>query len=446
MKKLFLKLDKIDYSILIVSILMMFLVLNFPFKAKPLGDHTFHNETKKIALYLKGEMAYDQVTITKAPGPILFYTPAYLLASVNADDNAYWTNAVIFTFLIVTLCMLLIYRIGTVLFSKEVGFLAVLLFFIFPIHYYYTLGILAEVPAFFGLTIALYGWVKINESRKNKTGWILLFLGLWFLILNRPNTLLVLPIGVLCMIYAYFYKKEFYKQFGIRTIVSLLSVGMFSFLSLQVAKQVTGTKSNKGQEELLYYVSHQGRFQFREEPLDLRYWESDVRPDSKDYQNWKKSSANLSKVIEETQNTYKAVYKDFLINDIIENPYWFVRQFFVKCFYGHIYIINSVSATEFKLGPLKGKVGYISFIILVNLVNLLIITGFIIFLIKEKNLLKYWLFWSIIIALLIFHGLTYMEPRYLFPSRVALYVMSAAGLYRVKIIQKIIFKLVNKLT
>ena len=54
----------------------------------------------------------------------------------------------------------------------------------------------------------------------------------------------------------------------------------------------------------------------------------------------------------------------------------------------------------------------------------------------EKKLINYWLFWGVIVALLIFHGLTYMEPRYMFPARVALYIMSAAGLYRLPWIQR----------
>ena len=41
----------------------------------------------------------------------------------------------------------------------------------------------------------------------------------------------------------------------------------------------------------------------------------------------------------------------------------------------------------------------------------------------------------LIVSLLIFHGLTYMEPRYMFPSRVALYLMSAAGLYQLQSIK-----------
>lgn len=94
------------------------------------------------------------------------------------------------------------------------------------------------------------------------------------------------------------------------------------------------------------------------------------------------------------------------------------------------------------MGPFKGAFGYWMFMFIINCVNLIILAGALIFVFKEKELIRYWIFWGIVLSLLIFHGLTYMEPRYIFPSRVALYLMSAAGLYRIQWIQKN----VNKMT
>ncbi len=331
---------------------------------------------------------------------------------------------------------MLIFRITSSFFSKEVGILSVLLFFVFPIHCYYSLGIMAEAPAFFSLTLAIYGWSIVFNVPQKKRGWILLIFGLWFLILNRPNTLLLFGIGSLVVLYSFFKNKSFFLSFGKKMMITFLTVGLLSFGSLQLAKSITGNKSSGNQEDLFYYVAHQGRFQFREEPADLRYWESDIRPDSKDYQNWHKSGNELSLVMDKTHKSYAQVYKEFLINDALEHPFLFTRQFFVKCFYGHIYFINSVQPKNFHLGSFKGVVVFWVFMAIINIVNLMIIAGVFIFLFKEKNLISYWIFWSIIIALLVFHGSTYMEPRYIFPSKTALYIMSAAGLYRISWIQK----------
>ena len=426
---------RINIIIILISSLMMVVVLNLPFKAKPFGDNTFHVEAKNMARYIKGDVSYDKVTITKAPGPIIFYTIPYLMASSSATDNQLWNYAVVFTFLIVTISLLLIFRICTSLFSKEVGLLAIALFFVFPIHCYYSLGILAEVPAFFSLSVAIYGWSIAFQNPIKKLGWILLISGMWFLILNRPNTLLVLVLGFLILGYSFFKRKEFFKTYGKKLALTFCIVGLLGFSVLQLAKVITGTKSNENQEGLFYYVAHIGRFQFREEPTDFRFWDNDNRADSKDYQNWGKSGGELAVIMDKTHKSSNQVYREFLINDALEHPFWFTRQFFVKCFYGHVYFINSVQPKDFHLGTIRGVAAYWFIILLINFVNLLLIFGAFVFLFKEKNLINYWLFWAVIVALLIFHGLTYMEPRYMFPSRVALYIMSAAGLYQIKWIQ-----------
>lgn len=446
MKKLKSIFSKFDFIIIIISIVTLFIVLNLPFKAKPFGDDTFHLEAKKIALYIKGNVSFDQVTITKAPGPVLFYTIVYVLVPSDASDNTYWSYAVIFTSILLIISMLLIFRICKCMFSSNIGFLSVVLFFLFPIHFYYSLGILAEVPAFFSLTIALFGWSKVFKRVNDKTGWALFILGSCFLILNRPNALLLLPISLAIVFYAYFRNKLFFNKFGLKIMTAVFIIGFLSFAFLEFSKSITNTKSEKKQEELLYYVSHQGRFQFREEPLDLRYWESDIRPDSRDYQNWIKSTKRLNTIVNNTSKSYNEVYRSFLINDFLEQPFLFIRQFFVKSLYGQIYFINSIDSKDFKLLFFKGKTGYLIFHILLNSINILILIGFIIFLMKEKDLLKYWYFLAIIIALLIFHAITYMEPRYMFPSRIPLYIMSASGLNRLNFIKKWVSKATNILT
>ena len=222
------------------------------------------------------------------------------------------------------------------------------------------------------------------------------------------------------------------------TFLSVLILGIGTF---QLVKWINGTKVSDSQESLFYSVAFQGRFQFREEPTDLRFWESDNRPDSIDYQNWIKKGQELNAVITTGNRSHNEVYREFIIKDMIHHPFWTARQLLVRCFYGHVNIISKVQPSEFDLGPFKGSIGYWTFLFIINSINLLVLLGVVLFLFKEKNLIRYWIFWGIWVGLLIFHGLTYMEPRYLFPSKVALYIMSAAGLYRILWIKKIIDKI-----
>jgi hypothetical protein len=441
MNKIDFSTKRINLAIVALSVLLMLIVLNFPFNANLLGDYTFHEESKNLALFLKGEVASNKVMITKAPGPILFYTPAYLLAPADATDGQLWVYGVVFTSIMVTISLLLIFRIAAAFFSKEVGLLSVLLFFIFPIHCYYSLGILAEVPAFFSLALAIYGWFIAFDEPDKKKGWMLLTLGVWFLILNRPNAVLFLGILFLVIVYSYFKNKNFYSIYGRKLGFTFISIIVLGIGTMQFVKKINGIQSEESQESYFYYVAHIGRFQFREEPTDFRFWESDNRPDSKDYQNWIKSSGELEAVISKTNRSYNEVYREFLIKDVVEHPFLSVRQFLLRCVYGHLNIISKVQPAQFNFGPFQGVLGYSIVLLIINSINLLVVTGAIVFLIKEENLIKYWIFWGIIVALLLFHGLTYMEPRYIFPSRVALYLMSAAGLYRFDWIKKTIDKI-----
>ncbi|HQF47680.1 MAG TPA: hypothetical protein PLZ71_03365, partial [Flavobacterium alvei] len=213
------------------------------------------------------------------------------------------------------------------------------------------------------------------------------------------------------------------------TFISIIVLGIGT---MQFVKQINGIQSEGSQESYFYYVAHIGRFQFREEPTDFRFWESDNRPDSEDYQNWIKSSGELEVIISKSNRSYNEVYREFLIKDVMEHPFSFVRQFLLRCVYGHLNIISKVQPAQFNLGPFQGVLGYSIVLLIINSINLLVVTGVIVFLIKEKNLIKYWIFWGVWIGLVVFHAITYMEPRYIFPSKVALYCMSAAGLYHIR--------------
>jgi hypothetical protein len=109
-KNLLKSFDKIDLFIVLISIIMMAIVLNLPFKA-PFGDeNSFFDESKNLAFYLKGSMDFDKVTLTKAPTPVFIYTPVFLLTSDNPSNDDLWYRGVAVNFILITLSLMLIYR------------------------------------------------------------------------------------------------------------------------------------------------------------------------------------------------------------------------------------------------------------------------------------------------------------------------------------------------
>jgi 4-amino-4-deoxy-L-arabinose transferase-like glycosyltransferase len=427
---------RIDLLIILISSLMMLVVLSLPFKAHPFGDEaSFFDEAKSMSSFLKGKVGFDQVVLTKAPAPVFIYAPAFLLTSANPTDMDLWYRGVAINFILITISLLLIYRLTRNFFDEKTALVSVILLFLFPIHFYYVFGITAEVPAFFAASVAAFGWSKVYFNPSKVSNWFLFGFGLWLLIMCRPNALLILGLGFLVLAYSFLKRKDFFLQFGKKTFFTLVICGLSCFATLKLANLVNANKKVYDQEGLFYFVAHQGRYQFREEPLDFRFWDDDIRPDSKDYKNWKLKAKELEEYRVKTGKTNSEVYREYLISDILGHPFITARQFFVKSFFGQVYIVNSISPQNFHLGPLKGSFFYWAFLLVVNLINILIIIGSLIFLFKTKDLLKFWPLWCIVLGLLLFHGMMYMEPRYMFPSRVALYLMGAAGLYQIKWVQ-----------
>jgi 4-amino-4-deoxy-L-arabinose transferase-like glycosyltransferase len=394
-------------------------------------------ESRNMALFLKGALPASQVTVTKAPGPVIFFTPAYLFAPNNATDQQLWYYGVAMTILLLNTSLLLLYRTAVTLFSRQIAIVAIFLLMLFPIHSYYAYAIIGEVPAFFSLSVALYGWSRVAVAARDRRGWICMVAGITLLVITRPNALLLLGVTGGVLAYSYFARRQFFLTYWKPLTITMIMVLVLGASILAAAKVISGPNRSDSQDNLLYYVAHQGRFQFRNEPMDFRFWESDIRPDSQDYRDWKSSHHELHLKMRAENLTYREAFKDFVIADALSHPWITLRQFAVKAVYGHVYIINSISPDQFSIGPFKGRLGYNLFLLVVNLVNILIMAGGIIFLFTEKNLLQYWLFWGVIAALLLFHGLTYMEPRYLFPSKAALCIISAAGLYKLRLVRQL---------
>ena len=365
-----------------------------------------------------------------------------MLAPAEAADGTLWYYGVALSTLLVCISMLLTYKSVNLFFNRQVALLTILLFALFPIHCYYALGIIAEVPAFFCATLGLYGWALLTRNPKSVKAQVFMVLGFLGLLLNRPNAMLFLPLVALVLTWAYWRRREYFTRYFKPLVVTLSIVFVVGFGILKGAKAISG--QGDSQDELLYYVAHQGRFQFRDEPLNFNFWDNDFREGTLDYTHWKSSNKSLHAVMKAENRTYQDVFSQWLIRDALDHPFFFIRQSLIKVLFGHVYFINSVSPDKFSMGPLKGSAGYSVVLLGINLVNLLILAGVIVYAFREKSLATTWPLWGLWMVLILFHALTYMEPRYLLPAKAALYPLSAAGLYSVPPVRRWMRKLSEK--
>lgn len=441
-----LRLDRFDLFIVFLTVLAYVLVLSVPFKAKPFGDMFFHVETKSLAAFIRGALPFSSVAITHAPGPVFFYLLPYLMVDPAAGDNSFWYAGIIWTSLWMLLSMILLRHSVKKLFGDPTSKLAAIVFAIFPLHIYYSLGIMAESVAFFSVILMIYGWANWRDSGysawQRSRGWWLMTIGLAYLILSRPNALFILGLLVLVMALAYKFKKNYFRTTfaAISIMIGLVFVGDYGIL--EIVKKAPGNKSNAEQEMLLFYVIHEGRFQFRNEPFDWRYWENELRDGSKDYADWVQSKKDLKQEQIATGKTRKEVYENFDINDMLQHPFIVLQQFVIRTLYGHVFIINGVRPWMLKIGKIPGNVVYITLHIFINLLNVILTLSAVRFLFVYKNkLLEFWPLWLPWLALVLFHGLTYMEPRYLLPTKPGIFIMASEVLMSIPLVYKLVSKL-----
>ena len=412
--------------IIIVSQLILFVVLLLsPIKPKPYGDPDFYPEAKQLSLMIKGEHFEEPLIIDKAPLPSIFYTVPFLF--VNGAESNYWWAAVFFNMFFIILGVYSFVKGIELLRGKKAAFLALGLICIFPMHIYYSLGINAEVFAFSFVAIAIYQFIKFSKQEQISS----MIFGFVFLLLAffaRPNAVIVLP--VLIVVACLFWVKTKKSASAWLAGMSIATLIIFQLSMAAIENVQKKHLEGNAQKGYLAYVVNLGYYQFRDEPWDWRYWQNTHRKGSVDYKNWKNSFAELNELRDSDSLSATLLIKKYYITDLKERPLSFIGQCLIKAAYGQIFIINSKPMKGFAKFSQNGLPEYIFVHLMINLVNIaLIILSILFFIRMPKNDLLYWILFSIWFGILIFPSVSYMEPRYLFPSRIVL--VAFATLYLV---------------
>ncbi len=419
-----------DIVIIALTFIAFLALLKMPIKVRTYGDRYFHEEAKIMSNVIMGRDSAEHIRITRAPGPDFFYTIPYLFVNPQKGNIGYWQAAIIWTGLWMCYSMLLLRRAARNLFGEQSGKMVVFLIFIIPIHIYYSLGIVAEGLAFVAVCTLMYGWTdwkKKGYSLFYKTrGWWLLCIGLIALVLARPNALLIVPI-LICLLLLPKKWSKWVEQASRKGAIAALVVFCVVFGGItKGVKSLHPPTKTLNQEELLSFVALHGRFQMRNEPMDWRYWQHDIRVGSKDYQDWCIQKDSLTKEIAVSGKSFNDVVMPWVLKDITGHIFITIRQFFVRAVYGHSLSINSVRTFGFKIGPISGQTLFDIFIYTLNILNTLMIFAAIYWLFKNKSLLiEYWVLWVPWLTIVVFSSILYMEPRYLFPARPIILLMAS---------------------
>jgi hypothetical protein len=427
-----------DLIVVLISCVLYGAIALLPFKAKPLGDLDFHVQAKQFAQFFWGMTEYNSLIINKAPGPVLFFIPPYFLAGPNASDTQLWFAGIVWTFLFMTLCLILLRKAGKNLGYEMAGKVTVVLLLLLPLHLYYSLGILAEGLAFIGCCVFVYGWSRIVHETNQKVfslPWILCCVGLLAMLLARPNSILVLPIlAVILVVYGFWKKRSFVYEIRFVFIKALALLTIALFVITAWVKSLPANSQASNQEGYLSFVMMIGRYQFRSETWDWRFWDDDKRADSKDYKDWQQIQQQLNKEAVETKTPVSSVYYKYEFADMAQHPFTTIKQTLVRALFGHVLQVNSVNMKSFGVGRLKGPFIYWAFHLTINLFNWTLIILSLYFLASRNFDTRYLVMFAPWAALVVFHSIVYMEQRYLFPARPVM--LLCAAIVIVELIQK----------
>jgi hypothetical protein len=415
---------RLELAIALASLVLYILVLLLPLKAKQFGDGDFHIETKAIASYLHGYTPYEDLSITKAPGPVLFYLLPYFLAGSQASDSNLWVAGIFWTAIITTVTLVVLFGAINDEFGRRVGLLFITLLLALPLHIYYSMGVLAESLAFLGVCWLIIGFLKQNQP---KVFLVFFTLGLVSLILARPNTGLVSPLLGIAAVYCYWRGRDLKSKKIMWSITCAVCVIVIVFA---IVKSLPNSRVTLKQEEYFSFVMLHGRFQFRTETFDWRFWDDKTRADSKDYQAWKKSIGTLNNKIQTDTSTIVQVYNEWIWNDLIHHPVMVAKQFFVRILYGNTLQVSSRLPSEFSVMHIRGATIFWIIHIALNIVNISFVILALYFVTTDKKWQDWWPLTLVVLALWLFHGVVYMEQRYLFPLRAIIIFFASNGIVK----------------
>ncbi len=413
------------YAFWISALAQLIVFLLLPIRPKPFGDRWFHEDASALVAALKGGATWSEVQVRHAPGPVLYYAVAYLWvpAAESGDlERHQYSAGVALNLGVLVFSLFLVWRAAILSGGLVAGAVAALLLAVNPIIPYYAWGILAEPPAYGGAALIAYAWARLSRRpAPSPAVWIATAaFGCTALIACRPNAILLVPLLGLLSLVPRLWGDERGQEVR-RASLATAGLAMILCAALLIAPRLLFGGSN--QQGVLGWVALHGSFQFRNDPLDWRYWDDAVRGGSTDYQAWRTTNDQIVERANRTGQSVDLARLRWVINDFLTNPHLRLQMGVVRALYSHVWVAHSASPHEFRLGPLRGSLAFYAVHGALNLSLWAAVVCFLGLCWKSRaDLAAHWGLWAPWLSLLIFASLVYAEPRYLYPGLPGVYV------------------------
>ena len=420
-------LDRIDGLLLSILVMEVAALSLLHLGAQRFGDLNFYTEAKALASALRDGAGWSEVAVNQGPAPVVYYAIPFLAVPPGSADRAYWWAAFIWNVWWVMVALWCLRRAAGALAGPAAGMAAGALVLAAPFSVYYSFGIDAEPPAYLGAAILAYAWATRRERRQDAAVPWLGGVGLALFLLSRPNAVLLLAVLGLAILLLSRRPGGRADARRMRRLVVLAAAG--TIVVTAVARLLPSTAGGSPQLANLSHVLFHGRFQYRSEPFDWRYWDNETRRGSADYSAWARTQDSLVQLARGTGTPISSLRWRWIWKDLREHPGITIQSAGVRLLTLNLAFVNSRSPAAFRLGPLSGYVVYGLFHLAVNLSWLTVLALCLWHAVRRwGDLASEAPLWGPWVALLTFHIFTYAEARYLFPGQPGLVVLAAGVL------------------
>ena len=310
-----------------------------------------------------------------------------LLVRPGSDDDTYWRAGFIWTVLWMCVALVLIRRSGEFLGGPVVGKTAALLTLLSPFSVYYSYGILAEPPAYIGVVLLTYAYLRWKNSprelSKSRADIFLLAFGLLMFVLSRPNSVLLLLLAFIVGVVRLRSANSKQRLEGKFVLAAVLAtVVLIGAVTLSLVRR-SGGVGNNSQNENFALVALQGRFQFRSVFWDFNTW-PDV-PNNADFIEFSRKLAEFQRTSLGTGIPEPTLRWRWIVGDFLHHPGITIRAAGVKLLALHFAFVHSLEPENFHFAFLKGVWGYALFHIAVNATTIVLVIGSILFAVSHRR-------------------------------------------------------------
>lgn len=397
-------------------------------RPSPFGDGDIFAQAVALARLIRGGGDLASFELTDQIFPVVFYSLPFTLFSSPATQEELWAAAVAWNHLWVLATLLLIRRAATRLGVAARGLWAVAPFLLYPLAFYYCYAIHAEIAGFVASSFVVWAWLATCRDQGESVPAVaagLFVLASMALFLTRPSVGLA-PVIALLLAVGVIRSGGPQARDG-RILIGLLCLALLGVLATAalVKNLPAHERSLLGQERAIARTLLAGRFQFRADLRDWRYFGS-REPDSPDLVGWEEVRRNFGFAPGSGPPRSKELLR-WVRRDYLSQPLLVLRQTLFKLVFIHMQRLNSLTHSSVQGRPILAVLYWLLHIGLWCALAAVVV-GNVVWLARRRlpELLRTWPLWGIWLSLALVHAMTYAEPKYLFPALPGIFLLTAA--------------------